>query len=417
MKNPIRSVIFALIYSLILLELGLWISGKFMLWQRRERTVKQASVQLVCIGDSHTFGIGTVAPYSYPKQLEKLLNSNNPGQKFSVINLGVPAANTKIQSETLQFFFKHHRVDGVLWLTGRNNHNASIKLFGNRSLIHKISGFLFGIKSVRFFEWVLACLSGKNASLEIHEPSGASRAYVDYMDFYLETVRRLCKARGAKLVLLSYYNSADIAVKEFADKHGVLFFDFRDDFSLFRKKSEAAQYISPDRNHMNRFGYQFYSERLYEDMFLHQKRLGLRLGPLLKKMRSVDFYADPVETEKYVRSQQERVEQSKGAWTYPFEQIQLGHIYSEIGREESAKQCFVEGLIASNYSNNNVLVSPIIAWHLKRGERQEALQWCDDIISKNPRNNIAKAYREILSQGSPSAWTSRLRSSVESIDQ
>jgi lysophospholipase L1-like esterase len=403
MKNPIRSAVFILMGSLVLFALGLWVSGKFVSWQEREKAKKQAGVQLVCIGDSHTFGVGTLAPYAYPKQLEKLLNFNNPGQKFTVTNLGEPGSGTKAQAEALKFFLGTHRVDGVLWLTGRNNTDADLKPFRDKPPVQPMPNFFSGIRRRRFFK-------------EIPVPPERRDPYQDYLDLYLETVRQLCEAHGARLVLLSYFNSADLAAKAYADEHRVPFFDFRNDFSLFKKKREAAQFTSPDGTHMNRFGYQFYSERLYEDMALRQKRLGLRLGPLLKKIQSVDFYANQKETEKYVRYQQERVEQSKETWAYPFEQIQLGHIYSEIGREESAKECYTEGLIASNYADNSTLVSPIMAWHLRRGERFEALQLSNDIVSKNPKNSIAKTYREILSRNLPSVLIDRLQGGMESID-
>ncbi|MFA5168858.1 MAG: SGNH/GDSL hydrolase family protein [Candidatus Omnitrophota bacterium] len=414
MKKLIKSIVFVLVYSFILLELGLFVSGKLLLWQRREKMRKQANTQFVCIGDSHTFGVGTSAPYAYPKQLEKLMNSNNPGKKFSVINLGVPGSSTGAQSIVLQSFFENHKADIVLWLTGRNN-TDDIKLWKDRTLIRQITSFLNDLKSVKFFMLAFGRFSKENTLPKTHKPFGASQPYADlyakYLGFYLETVRRLCEANGAKLILLSYYDSTDPVVKEFANKHHIPFFDFTDAFlSFFRdtiekdftlsalmKKREAARHISPDNSHMNRLGYKFYSECLYENIFLSQKYLDLRLNPLLQKVKDADFYSDRLEIEKCVRSQQERVEQSKGTWHYAFEQIQLGHIYSEIGRDESAKQCFMEGLVSSNYDDNNMLVSPIITWHLKRGRNKEALQLCDDIIFHNPENSIAKTYQEMLS--------------------
>ena len=411
MKKLIKSTIFFLIYSFILFELGLFISGRFLLWQRRKGTSKQTDVQFVCAGDSHTFGFGTSASYAYPKQLEMLMNSNNPGQKFSVINLGVPGSSTRAQSIVLQSFFENHRADIVLWLTGSSS-TDDIELWKDRSLIYQIRRFFSDFKSVKFFKLAFNRPPKENASLKIHNPfAEASQEYTDYLNFHLGKVQKLCKANGAKLILLSYYNSANPVLKEFADKHHILFFDFTDAFSSFFKGSvindfkpaslvkrmESAQHISPDNSHLNRLGYKFYSECLYEDLFLNQKRLNLRLSPLLQKAKNVDFYSDQLEIEKCVRSQQERVEQNKGTWHYPFEQIQLGHIYSEIGEDDSAKQCFMKGLVSSNYENNNMLVSPIMTWYLKRGRNKEALKLCDDIISHNPENSIAKGYREILS--------------------
>ena len=364
---------------------------------------KQAVIQLVCLGDSHTFGVGTLALYSYPLQLEKLLNSNNPGQKFTVTNLGEPGSGTKAQSESLKFFLRNHPVDGVLWLTGRNNTDADIQSFKNKPPPRPMPNFFSGIRGFRSFRGIAL-------------PPGRKDPYADYLDFYLETVQKLCKAHKARLVLLSYYNSADIAVKAFADGHRIPFLDFRDDFSIFRKKREPAQYTSPDGSHLNRFGYQCYAECLYEDLFRDQKRLGLYLGPLVKKIKTADFYADPVETDKWVRYQQERAEHNKEAWSYPFEQIQLGNIYEEMGRAESAKECYMEGLIASDYADHSALVSPIIGWHLRRGERFEALQLCNDILAKNPRNSVARTYREILSRNLPNTLIERLQGGMESID-
>jgi len=397
MKNPVRSFIFVLIYTFILLELGLFLSGKFVLWQRREKSGNSTGVRLVCIGDSHTFGVGTSAPYSYPKQLEKLLNANNPGKKFSITNLGVPGSSTRSQAAELESFFIKDRADLVLWLTGRNNTEEDLKIWKAKVSAHKIQGFSDRLKSVRFLRWAFTLLSRKDPSLEVRGPQAASPIYTDYLNDHLNTVRRLCEVHGAKLILLSYYNSTDATILGFADKYRIPCFDLTGAFSLFFRGKDPSQYISPDNSHMNRLGYQFYSECLYKDMFLSQKRLGLKLSPLLQKPKVTDFYLSQSEIEECIRSQQQRVEQSRGTWAYAFEKIQLGHIYSELGREDSAKQCFMEGLVSSGYGDNNMLVSPIVTWYLKRGRRQEALKLCDEILVHNPKNEIAQNYRERLS--------------------
>ena len=398
MKNPVRSVVFVLLYTFILLELGLFLSGKFLLWQHRERTFSPGDIRIVCIGDSHTFGVGTSAPYSYPKQLEKILNSNNPGKKFSVLNLGVPGSSTRSQSAELDSFFTKDRADVVLWLTGRNNTEKDMKLWQEKALASRVPIFLSHLKSIRFLRWISRSLSKKDASLEIPEPSEASQTYIDYLNYYLEITGKLCDDQRARLILLSYYNSSDSFVRAFANKAHLPFFDLTNAFQLFFKEKDPARFISPDNSHMNRLGYQFYSKCLYEEMFLHQKSLRLHLDPLLPKKGGEDFYSSQDEIERCVRSQQTRVEQSKQTWTYPFEQIQLGHIYSEIGDEASAKQCFLEGLVSSEYGDNNMLVTPILTWYLKKGQRQEALKLCNEILAHNPKNSIARYHQKKLSE-------------------
>jgi tetratricopeptide (TPR) repeat protein len=313
----------------------------------------------------------------------------------------------------LQSFFENHRADIVLWLTGSSSAD-DIKLWKDKSLIYQIRSFFSDFKSVKFFKLLFSRFSKKSTSHEIRNSFVENfQVYTDYLNFHLETVRKLCKANGSKLILLSYYNSANPVIKKFANKYHISFFDFTDTFSAFFKNTtvnindftlsalvkerRAARHLSPDNFHMNRLGYKFYSECLYEDIFLNQKRLDLHLGPLLHKVKDVDFYPNQSEIEKCVRSQQERVRQNKGTWHYAFEQIQLGHIYSEIGKDESARQCFMEGLTSSNYEDNNMLVSPIMTWYLKRGQSKKARQLCDKILFHNPKNSTAKGYLKILS--------------------
>jgi lysophospholipase L1-like esterase len=49
--------------------------------------------RILCLGDSLTFGNGVTLEDTYPKQLEAVLNSDEPG-KYEVINGGVPAYDT-----------------------------------------------------------------------------------------------------------------------------------------------------------------------------------------------------------------------------------------------------------------------------------------------------------------------------------
>ena len=52
--------------------------------------------RILCIGDSSTYGLGSTDPkkYSYPDQLQTLLNEYSHNNKFEIANLGVQGINS-----------------------------------------------------------------------------------------------------------------------------------------------------------------------------------------------------------------------------------------------------------------------------------------------------------------------------------
>lgn len=79
------------------------------------------SYVILCLGDSFTFGVGAPNDKSYPKQLEELLNDNNKGKKFKVINAGVGGYNTSMILDKFVNDFKKIKPDLVVALIGGAN--------------------------------------------------------------------------------------------------------------------------------------------------------------------------------------------------------------------------------------------------------------------------------------------------------
>ena len=50
-------------------------------------------IRILCLGDSHTFGVMVEEGESYPAQVQQQLHMTSPG-RFSVINLGIPGMNS-----------------------------------------------------------------------------------------------------------------------------------------------------------------------------------------------------------------------------------------------------------------------------------------------------------------------------------
>jgi len=392
-KKYLPSAVFLIISSALLLELILFVAGQALLWQRRTWKQEPADVRIVCLGDSHTFGVGTSASYAYPQQLEKILNMNNPALKFSVVNLGVPGSSTKDQVRTLGDFFKNNDAQIVLWLTGRNN-DGELKRWTDDAISRPMLFSISRLRSVRLVKMIWDNLSKKD------QPPGKNinpgERYVAYLNFYLQQGRGLCRHKGAKLILLSYYNSSSDLLKTFAAAYRIPYFDFTAAFKVFSRGWHDTTYVSPDRSHMNRLGYKYFSEQVYTDLFLHPEATGILLGPLARKVEASEFYASPQERKKMIVLQETRLARSKGSWTYPFELIHLGHIYSELGDDATAMKYYRDVLVDSAYADNNTIVSPLVGGYLKAGKDGEALKLCDEILSHNAANKFADGYRNRL---------------------
>ena len=92
----IRSILFGVILSIFILELFLNILSKFVSHNSHKIVLGplKDSYNILCVGDSYTYGVGAKAGNAYPEQLEKILGGNYPKNKFCVINAGAPGFNT-----------------------------------------------------------------------------------------------------------------------------------------------------------------------------------------------------------------------------------------------------------------------------------------------------------------------------------
>lgn len=114
-----------------------------------------AIFRMAIVGDSTSFGWKVGAENSFPKVLERLLNSNDEGQKFEVINFSVPGYNTSQEAEVIRRkVLPFHPDLVVLIFCGNDVHlcnfikpnQTRMNFFYNQSyLIHGILRFLDGI--------------------------------------------------------------------------------------------------------------------------------------------------------------------------------------------------------------------------------------------------------------------------------
>lgn len=77
--------------------------------------------KVLCLGDSFTYGLGVPFKENYPSQLETLLNVNNKGKKFVVINYGRLTTNSSILLNKLPFYLEDIKPDIIVLLIGGAN--------------------------------------------------------------------------------------------------------------------------------------------------------------------------------------------------------------------------------------------------------------------------------------------------------
>ncbi|MDP8230923.1 MAG: SGNH/GDSL hydrolase family protein [Candidatus Gorgyraea atricola] len=377
-------ILLGIISTLLLLELVLFLSGQCLLWSRRKVQYSGVnSVQIACAGDSHTFGVGTSMQYSYPKQLEKLLNDNNPSQKFSVINLGIPGSSARLQFEGLKNFLDKNTAEFVMLLTGENS-GPELETYNVANL-----------RSIRFLKEIFSYMIEKNPlSPDIRKTTVKKEVYNDYMNHYLNKIRMLCLDKGSDLLLLSYYNRSYEIVEKFAERYDIPYFKFTENFKMIFESDDKTKYISPDISHMNHRGNKFFAEQLYGYLFLNQRYLDFAISPLLRKIHDGNFYRTNDEIKMAIEFGKAKIKENRDN---PYDLIHLGHIYMEIGKYKSAKKFYLMGLVSSNYTDNNTIVSPIINWYLRKGRKQNALKICEEILLHNPENAIARYHYETFS--------------------
>lgn len=132
-KKRVVLVGFGLIVALILLEILLRTVGFVYYYEKRYTPGNHPddAFVILCLGDSCTQGLGASneRKFSYPAQLQTILNRRHPDRKFRVVNMGFGGANSSQLARRLEGFIRLHKPDLAIVLIGNNdvwNQNESL---------------------------------------------------------------------------------------------------------------------------------------------------------------------------------------------------------------------------------------------------------------------------------------------------
>ena len=173
-----------LLSALLLVELGLRGTGLAMKVYLSHHNAKalsaQGSIRILCAGDSMTFN-------QYPPALEKLLNKNKKGLKFTVIDRALPGTNSTDTMAGLEKNLDEYKPDIVIAMMGEND-----KVPG-RILLDTAGAPEGGIKTLRLYRlWHYTReLLLKNRRDDTAPPEPKSAATRTQPDMSREQVREL----------------------------------------------------------------------------------------------------------------------------------------------------------------------------------------------------------------------------------
>ncbi len=123
----------------VFLEVALQVAARFAP-NRAGKWRAGASIRVLCVGDSHTFGSGVAEQEAYPAQLQATLDERSEGT-WSVINLGLPGMSTAQVRGRLPVQIARYRPDVVVLWAGVNDEWNSADLSYPTSWIERLDAF------------------------------------------------------------------------------------------------------------------------------------------------------------------------------------------------------------------------------------------------------------------------------------
>ena len=165
--NKILLFSLAIIFSLTITELSLRLIGYLYVKQRstkeitRNQEIAVDKLRIVCLGDSNTYGTGAKPGYSYPEQLQRMLDKSEPG-KYKVYNLTLPAANSSMLLKRFPNWIKTYKPNMAIVLIGINDNwnfaesNYHLICRGLRVYLYRFESWLGRLRVYKLIKIALA---------------------------------------------------------------------------------------------------------------------------------------------------------------------------------------------------------------------------------------------------------------------
>jgi len=228
----------------------------------RQQSEHGGEQRVLCVGDSHTYGVHFAKADSYPSRLQAYLDAQLGTGKVSVVPAGRPGASTWQMRDALPGLLARHSPDVVVVLGGINDR-------WNRSDRGAVSEFL--ARHLRLWTIVLilraqadddrfdddAVRPAPAVTPDHREGETLERSIVEE----LAAMARLCRASGATPLFLTYappdsvFATPDAAIRRAADENGVELVDLARRFAELLQSRSYDELLIPGDFHPRPEGY------------------------------------------------------------------------------------------------------------------------------------------------------------------
>jgi lysophospholipase L1-like esterase len=246
--------------------------------------LKRAPYNIVCIGDSFTYGLQVDRADTYPKQLERLLNQANGPGGVNVYNLGIPGTNSSQHLKSFEGLINRDQHVGVLIiLTGANDKWNLADSNIERVSPHKdlwqwiktsASVFISDFRLYKMLKLIVLNTRGFSPHTDIdpfqqvlQKEKSDERVLRELLKYNLDKIITLAHANGIEVILLNYPRGGvyggDIE-KMVSNRYNVPFVDIRHVFAVNLKACTVSDLFLYDLSHPNKRGNQLMAEAIYK---------------------------------------------------------------------------------------------------------------------------------------------------------
>lgn len=177
LKEKLLAFFIGFFTIILLLEVGLRVGAKIyskrITSENKLLSSQNEDYNILCVGDSFTVGMGTAYEYSYPRQLEEMLNAGYLKKRFKVFNAGVLGQNSSQAFKKLENNVKQYNPNLIIVLVTPKRENlddsnywlfADKKEMGTKGYYYKrIDYFLTKFRTYRLLK--LLKLNLKNRTM------------------------------------------------------------------------------------------------------------------------------------------------------------------------------------------------------------------------------------------------------------
>lgn len=295
-------LLISIIFAEVLFRISGFIANKTMI--KSVKAVKNTDSRILCIGDSSTYGLGAsnTDKFSYPAQLQALLNEKAHNRKFQVLNFGVPGMNSSQVLHRFRENLLEYKPDIVIAMIGINDpwnleENNILQEYNEKGIPERFfSGFQLLLNKSRvyqFFKLIYVSSEYKDTKKKSNQISSQEPVIPDFDDktkskgfifgkrYPLKSaalynalennitgLKLLAEENRVAIIFMKYHNTGWGGPETIInDTYANLNVPVVDQLAIFKKAEELGLNVrGKDGWHPNDFGYLLMARNIFNKM-------------------------------------------------------------------------------------------------------------------------------------------------------